>query len=68
MGLPCCHANSLESSQTESAIAGCCRTEKLAGTSEIKQIAYSPKDVLSLFDVFKQEVSKTLIFLKASNP
>ena len=40
------------------------RTQETADRSEIKQIAYTPQAILDLFEAFKLEVSKTLIFLK----
>ena len=40
----------------------------MAEKSEIKQIAYTPADVMGLFQSFREQVDKTLIFLKVSGP
>ena len=47
-----------------SASSACCRTDETAQKSEIKQIAYTPAAVMELFQAFRAEVAKTLIFLK----
>lgn len=41
-----------------------CRTKEMADKSEIRQIAYTPQQVMDLFAAFRAEVNKTLIFLK----
>lgn len=42
------------------------RNAYTAERSEIRQMAYTPQAILDLFEAFKMEVSKTLIFLKVT--
>ena len=46
----------------------CCRTEALAAASEIKQTAYSPADVMTLFSAFQKQVSDFDVCVKARPP